>query len=299
MEYTYEQKLELANKVRSSNKNNKLSIPESYEAYLDKVDVKECHLATSHGETHYYKIQNKNKSTIAPLIVNVHGGGFCQGHQKRDIVFSSMLAVETGSVVLDIDYKLAPEYPFPITFDECYDLTKWASDNADELGIDKSKITLIGHSSGANIVAAVAMKVTKTKDFEVKLQIMDYPPTDLYTDPAEKPGAPENPAIPFERARAFNSLYTNTREEAKNPYVSMVFATSDMLKGMPDALVITGGLDQLHQEAEKYAFMMMEAGVKVTIKRYLNSNHGFIVYFKGDEWPDAHKLIINTINSYK
>lgn len=298
MEYTYEQKLELAQKVRASNKNNALPIPEAYEAYLEKVDVKGCYLETRHGQTHYYEVYNKDKKSVEPLIINIHGGGFCQGYQKRDTVFSAMLAVETGSTVLDLDYKLAPEYPFPIAFHECYDVAKWAYENADELGIDKSQITLIGHSAGANIVAAIAMEVIKTKEFEVKLQIMDYPPTDSYTDPAEKPGAPENPAIPYERARAFNSLYTTSREEAKNPYVSMVFATPDMLKGLPDALVITGELDQLHQEGEKYAFMMMEAGVKVTVKRYPNSPHGFVVYYKG-EWQEAHKLILSTINSYR
>ena len=68
-----------------------------------------------------------------------------------------------------------------------------------------------------------------------------------------------------------------------------------MLKGLPEALLITGGLDNLHEEAEKYGFMMMEAGVKITMKRFLNSNHAFIVRCTGDEWLEAHKLIAKTI----
>ncbi|WP_190972234.1 alpha/beta hydrolase [Clostridium sp. HV4-5-A1G] len=293
MEYTFEQKLELAKKVRV--RIGSVTIPEHYEAYLDKVEVKECYLKTRHDQTHYYKIQSKNKKSEAPLIMNIHGGGFCKGYEKVDTVFSSMLAVETGAVVLDLDYKLSPEYPFPVAYEEGYDLAKWAYGNAEDLGIDKSKIILCGHSSGGNIASAIAMESVKTKDFEVKFQILDYPPMDLYTDPADKPEASKS-YVPFEIVRAYNALYTATKEETKNPYVSPVFATQDMLQGLPDALVITAGLDALHNEAEKYAFMMMEAGVKVTIKKYPNSNHGFVIRYIGDEWPKAHKLIVETIN---
>lgn len=292
MDYTYEQKLELAKRARVQIA--PVVIPEKNEAYLEKVEVKECYLETRHGQTHYYMIQSKDRNSGGPLILNIHGGGFCKGIGKADTVFCSMLAVETGAVVLDIDYKLAPEYPFPVAYEESYDIAKWAYENAEGLGVDKSKLVLCGHSSGGNIAAAIAMEATKTKDLAIRLQVLDYPPMDLYTDPADKPEASKS-HVPFERARAYNALYTATREETKHPYVSMVFAEPDMLTGLPDALVITGGLDALHNEGEKYAFMMMEAGVKVTIKKFVNSNHGFIIYCIGDEWQEAHSLIVETI----
>jgi acetyl esterase len=294
MGLSYEEKLELAKMARVRVGHREL--PESYAAYLEKVDVKECELETRHGKTYYYHIINKEQKTGVPLVISIHGGGFCKGYVKADTAFSAMLAVETGAVVLDVDYKLAPEHAFPIAIEEVYDVAKWAYENADELGIDTSKIIIGGNSSGANIAAAVAMEVTKTKEFEIRLQVLDYPPMDLYTDPADKPEASKS-YVPFEQARAYNSLYTETEEETKNPYVSMVFASRDMLIGLPEALVITGDLDALHNETEKYAFMMMEAGVKVTIKKFLNSNHGFIVHCIGDEWQQAHKLIVDTINN--
>lgn len=292
MEYTFEQKLELAEKARV--RIAPTVIPERNEAYLAKVDMQDCYLETRHGQTHYFKFENKEKKSGVPLILTIHGGGFCKGVHKADNVFAAMLAVETGAVVFDLDYKLAPEYPFPVAYEEGYDLIKWAYENAEELGIDKSKIVICGNSSGGNIAAAIVMEAARTKDFEIRLQNLNYPPMDLYTDPADKPEAAKS-YVPFEVARAYNALYTTTQEETKNPYVSPVFATPDMLKGLPDSLVITAQNDALHNEGEKYAFMMMEAGVKVTTKRFKNSNHGFVVHYIGDEWAEAHKLIIDTI----
>ena len=291
MEYTYEEKLEIAKKIRESVKNKPMS--EYQKGYMEQVTVKECELETRHGKTKYYHVEGKNREDNSTLVVVIHGGGFCKGYSEVDAAFSAMIAVETNSLVLDVDYKLAPEYPFPVAFEETYDVVKWAYENAEKLGIDKSKIVLCGSSAGGNIAAAVAMKAVETKDFEIKLQVLNYPALDLYTDPAEKSEA-EKMYVPFEQARQYNSLYASSKEEAQNPYVSPVFATEDMLKGLPDTVFLTGGLDTLHTEAEKYAYMMIEAGVKVTIRRFLNSEHAFTVHCTG-EWLEAHKMIAKSI----
>lgn len=294
MKYTYEEKLEIAKEIRNNAKNKPMS--EYQRNYIEQVNINECELETRHGKTKYYQVEGENRKKNSSLVIIVHGGGFCKGHSEADKAFASMIAVETNSLILDVDYKLAPEYPFPVAYEEVYDVAKWAYENADKLGVDKSKIILCGSSAGGNIVAAVAMEANRTKEFEIKLQIFSYPVMDLYTDPAKKAEA-DKLYIPFEQSRKYNSLYISNEEEAKNPYVSMVFATEDMLKGLPDSLFITGGLDTLHVEAEKFAFMLMKAGVKVTIKRFLNSKHAFVVRCIGDEWLDAHKLITKTINN--
>jgi len=293
MEYTYEQKLEMAKNARVRIAPSQL--PESQLAYLDQVEITNCFLETRNGQTSYYLVENKEKKTLAPLIMSIHGGGFCKGYGKADTAFSAMLAVETGAVVLDLDYKLSPENPFPVAYEEGYDLLKWAYEHAEELGADKEKIILCGQSSGGNLAAVIAMEAAKTKEIKVRLQILNYPPMDVYTDPADKPEASKS-YIPFDKARAYNTLYIEKEEDAKNPYVSPIFATRDMLECLPDALVITAENDSLHNEAETYAVHMMEAGVKVTMKKFLNSNHGFIIYCMGDEWHNAHKLIIDAIN---
>lgn len=292
MSYTYKEKLKLAKMAR--NPINKRNISEYQKKYIEMANIEEKKIKTRHGETKYYHISSK-KSEKSSLIITVHGGGFCNLHSKADLAFAAMIAVETKALVLDVDYKLAPEYPFPIAYEEVYDLVKWAYNNAEMLGIDRDKIILCGNSAGGNIVAAVVMEVNKTKEFKVRFQILDYPPMDLYTDPEDKKES-EKLYISFERARAYNSLYIRDEKDRLNPYVSMVFATEKIIKGIPDTLIITAEQDALHLEAEKYAKMLLECGIKVTVKKYLKSTHGFIVYCIGEEWLDAHKLIIESIN---
>lgn len=292
--YTYEEKIQIANDIRNGVKDRPMS--EYQLNYMNQVSVRECELETRQGKTKYYEIEGMNRKENSSLVIMVHGGGFCKGYTEADRAFASMIAVETNALILDIDYKLAPEYPFPAAFEEVYDVTKWAYEHAEDLGIDKSKIILCGSSAGGNLAAATAMEAVKTKDFEIKLQILNYPALDLYTDPEEKAEGGIKSYIPFEQSRQYNSLYISSIEQSENPYVSLVFATEDMLKGMPDSLFITGGLDVLHTEAEKFAYMMIEAGNTVTTKRFLNSDHAFVVRCK-DEWLEAHKLIVKTINN--
>lgn len=270
-------------------------IPASQAAYIEKVQIEEKTIETRHGDTKVFHVTNKEQKANAPLIITVHGGGFCRPHNNGDMAFSSMIAYRTGAVVLDVDYKLTPDYKFPVPYEEVYDVAKWASQHADELGIDKDNIVLCGNSSGGNLVAATALKANEMQEFKIKLQVINYAPVDLYTDPEDKPEAYKS-YVPFEQARAYNGLYVS-HEEAKDPHVSMVFATKEMMEGLPQALVISADNDSLHNELEKYAIMMMEAGVKVTMRKFLKSNHGFVVFCMGEEWEEAHQLIIDTINN--
>lgn len=293
MNKTFEEKVEVAKKIRASGKTSK--IPKECEDYMEKVDIEDCHCMTRNGDTHYYLIKPKQKKALAPLILNLHGGGFCQGHARRDNIFSAIIACKTGAVVIDLDYMLAPEHPFPIAYQEGYDLLKWAYEHADALGVDKTKFVTCGHSAGGNLAAVIAMEAVRTKEFKIRLEILDYPPTDMVTDPADKPETDLTPSV-LERLRAFNSLYT---DEPGNPYVSIVLAPPETLKDMPETLVITAGHDMLHYEGEKFAFKLADAGVKVTMKKFINSVHGFVIYCIGDEWQKAHDLIVETICNIK
>ena len=289
---TFKDKMDLAHELRSTD-TLEMELPDGYEAYPEKTNRKEQWIETSAGETRIYVIRPKELQGESPLYINIHGGGFVRPHLNRDILFTSKIACETGCTAIDVDYKLAPEYPYPAAFYECYDVVKWAFEHAKELQIDPSRVIVGGHSSGGNLTAALALKANETGEFRILLQILDYPPMDLYTDPMDKE-RDGIMVIPPERARAFNALYVDDRRKAMEPFASPVFATAEQLKGLPDALVITAGEDSLKLEAERYAASMIAAGVKVTAKRFVSSRHGFMAHCL-DEYEEGHQLYIDAI----
>lgn len=285
---TQEEKLQLAEKVRSSSKVEPYT-PVWYQDYRERVEVQETYIPTSEGDSHVYFIRQKGQNERLPLYINIHGGGFVRYHYPRDIFFCSRMVCETNCMAIDVDYKLAPEYPYPTAFHECYDVVKWAADHAEELNIDPDRIVVGGHSSGATLTAALVLKANETKEFHIRMQLLDYPPMDVYTDPADKMVGGDA-VISVERARAFNALYVDP-ERANEPYASPVFADKEMMTGLPETLVITAGKDMLRFEGKQYAEKLREAGVNVTVQEFANSNHGFTVNC-ADEYEEAQELYI-------
>lgn len=292
---TQEEKLALATKVRTKS----MFEPEFSDSYLknlEKVEIEEQNILTREGLTHIFILKAKERTENCPVYINIHGGGYVRGHEHRETIFSSRIVSDIKGIGIDIDYRLAPEYPFPVAFNESYDVVKWVFDNAVMLGIDSRKVIVGGHSAGGNLTAAIAMKAQETGDFHMLLQIMNYPATDNVTDPAKRQGAAEN-VLPPDRIRTFMTLYTDDNQETANsPYVSMLFAPDSLLQGLPDALIITAGRDSFRFEGEQYGARLVANGVVVTEKRFLNSNHGFLTYCK-DEWNEAQLLILDVIES--
>lgn len=222
-----------------------------------------------------------------PLVINFHGGGFIRGWDIRSGFFCRKLALAHQCVVWDVDYRVAPEAPFPTAVLESYRVAAYAFEHARELGIDPARIILAGHSAGANLAATVCMRAGETRAFRPAGLIMDYPPLDVYTDPASKPRE-EGDSAP-EDANIYNASYCQ-KGEGKNPYASPVFAELSMLKHFPETLMITCQLDKLCREGERFASMLVEAGITVTCRRFVNSLHGFTVS-RTDEWQGAMELI--------
>lgn len=291
MNLTMTDMLEMAKMLRNSSKFKIEIIPE-HESCIASVLCEKRSIVTREGVSEFYLITPEKVKTPCPLYINIHGGGFVKGHSPMDNAFCSMISSKLGCRVIDIDYRLAPEHPFPAALNECYDIVKWVFENARELGIDRGKIAVGGHSAGGNLAAAVTLMANQSKDFQILLQILDYPFLDAVTDPADK--VSETDILPVERMRAFNKLYTQNDEDLDNPFISLVCAKEEMLRGLPPALVITAGLDCLRFEGGKYASMLAQAGVEVRVKRFLKSNHGFTVYCV-QEYAEAQKLIADTL----
>ena len=283
--------MEAAKQLRASSIVQTQLTPEM-ESYLEKVIWYESTIPTREGDSHVYMVEPKGKKEKYPLFVNIHGGGFVRGYQKRDTIFSAYIADSLGCKVIDIDYRLAPEYPFPIPVNECYDVVKWAFHNAESLKIDTERIAVGGHSAGGNLTAAIALMANQTKHFKLCYQIMDYPFLDAMTDPAEK--IAEGSIFPVDRMKNFSACYLENEEDYSNPFHSLVCAEKEQLKGLPPALIITAGKDVLRHEAERYALMLIHAGVRVTMKSYMESDHGFMIHGL-DEFREARDLVVDEL----
>jgi len=288
MRLSYADKLRLAEQIRNTTP-IRAQIDPAYQAFLDQVVINRRSIETREGLTPVFIVRTAGQESGGPLIVNFHGGGFCIGHHERDLVFSAKMAVRTGGVVVDVDYRLAPEYGYPVAIHEGYDVVRWCFQHADELGGHDQRVIVIGHSAGASIVGAVCLKSNETKDFKVDLQILDYPATDLTQ--AKETGLSQEKG----RGAAFRTLYTDDIEEiVRSPYVSLVFAAKEQLTGMPDALLITAEHDPLRFEAHRYGENLKAAGVTVTERCFPDSAHGFVIYGNGRR-DEAHEFMIRMI----
>lgn len=252
-------------------------------------------IPTRDGETHVFVYKPHSEKEILPLYINIHGGGFVKGHRQQDIVFCKNICSRAECVVVDIDYTTAPEQKYPYALHQCYDVVKWAYQNPEKLTIDRKKIAVGGHSAGGNFTAALAIMANQTKEFEIKLQILDYPPVDLYSPPELKRNAYTNKRVLPERGRLYNDLYIDEGQRLE-PTASSLFAPEEMLFGLPPALVITCGDDSLGEEAERYAARLIQAGVPITACRFLNSHHGFTVR-RLDEFEQAEQMILNALSA--
>lgn len=290
---TYEEKLKTAEKLRASNFVEPV-FSEEYLSFQNLVYIEDTYISTSEGRTHVFIHRAHNRGDSCPVFVNIHGGGFVRPHMPCNRYFSARVAAEIKGIVVDIDYRLAPEYPYPTAFNECFDVIEWVYDNAADSGASDDNIIIGGHSAGANLTLAVVMKRKFMRKKLPKLQILDFGAFDMATDPSEKEGASEN-VLSVERIKAFNLLYTdNDPKILYSPYCSPVYCPDEEFIGLPQTLIITAGRDSLKDEAEALGRRFAEQGTAVTLKRFLNSNHGFTVQCTG-EWEASQQLILDTV----
>ncbi|MCA2013592.1 alpha/beta hydrolase [Cereibacter sphaeroides] len=269
------QRLELAAQLRGTNLVETNLTPE-LEADLDLCTAEERFIPTRAGETRIVVVTPKAPATgPRPLFLNIHGGGFVRPYQHRDTVFCAHLATRLDAVVIDLDYRLAPEFPFPTALHEGYDIARWAIANAKSLGADPSRFALGGHSAGGNLTAAICLMAKESGDFTPLGQLITYPMVDAVT-PAEEKLEPHS-IFPAARIRAFSALYAGVEENLYNPLLSPLLATDEALTDLPPALIITAGLDPLRFEAQKYAGRLIMRGNDVTVRQYADADHGFLI----------------------
>ncbi len=207
-----------------------------------------------------------------PLLVYYHGGGWVIGDLETHDGLCRFLAEHSGCRVLSVDYRLAPEYPFPAAIEDACAAFSWAAEQAGELGADPARIAVGGDSAGGNLSAAVSLQM-RGGDVRPAMQLLLYPVTDAVGGQTSRDTFAEGFLLTRNDMDWFEGHYIPDGCEEADPRVSMRRAQD--VSNLPPAYVATAGFDPLRDEGETYAARMREAGVHVALQRHPGLIHGF------------------------
>jgi acetyl esterase len=205
-----------------------------------------------------------------PLIVNFHGGGFVAGDPRQSEWWCSSIAHGARAIVVSVDYRLAPEHPFPTPVEDCYAATVWAVEHAGDLGADGARLAVMGDSAGGNLAAVVCLMARDRGGPEIAFQVLLYPVLDFVNS---YPSEDENEFAPMLGKADLHARATYCPGDASEPYASPLLAKHDSL---PPALIQTAEHDPLRDQGPAYAEALRAAGIDVRLTNYFDAVHGYI-----------------------
>ncbi|MDO5560893.1 MAG: alpha/beta hydrolase [Oscillospiraceae bacterium] len=223
------------------------------------------------------RIYEPKEKTRTQLLLFFHGGGWVTESVDTYNRVCVNLANHTGCRVMSVEYRLAPENPFPDGLDDCYAVAHNILSQPQLLGIETSDVVLIGDSAGGNFAAVISMVIRDIGEYNIKKQILIYPATyNIHDDTS-----------PFDSVKKFGTdylltsrhiceymdMYVTDKACLNTPYIAPLLAES--FTGLPDTLVITAEFDPLRDEGEMYAQKINQAGGSAHVHRVHDAIHGF------------------------
>ena len=230
--------------------------------------------------------QRLNGDSDRPAIVYFHGGGWVVGNLDTHDGTCRYIAASAGCVVVSVDYRLAPEHPFPAAPEDSIAAYAWVLEHAPQLGIDPERVGVMGDSAGGNLAAVVAQQAAPRGLTRPKLQCLVYPATDMSLDSPSHHAFAKGFVLSHESMVYFRNAYSADPDDWVDPMMAPIRATD--LSGLSPALVYTAGFDPLRDEGRAYAAALTEAGVSVTERCYHDRVHGF---FGMGIFPGALQII--------
>lgn len=211
-----------------------------------------------------------------PALLYFHGGGWVLNNLDTHDHVCRSLCLGAGCVVVSVDYRLAPENKFPASVVDCYEATKWVSENSEAIKVDPLRIAVAGDSAGANLATAVSLTARDIGGPSISFQLLVCPVTDLSSFDREScKRYADGYFLTLAEMKWFRELYVEKPEDVYDPRVSPLLARD--LSGLPDSLIITAEFDVLRDEGEKYAERLQSHGVSVQCSRYNGMIHDFFL----------------------
>lgn len=214
--------------------------------------------------------------SCSPAMIYFHGGGWVLGSILTHDAYCRALAAESGVAIVSVDYRLAPEHPFPAAADDAVDVTRWVQQGGLSQ-VDGDRIGVGGDSAGGNLAAVVCQQLLRedngATDSKLRCQLLIYPIVDCDNDTPSYRENGEGYLLTKETMDWFWDNYCVDAAKRLDPKASP--ARSRDLRGMPPTLVLTAEYDPLRDEAEVYARRLGDSGANVELKRYDGMVHGF------------------------
>jgi acetyl esterase len=210
-----------------------------------------------------------------PCLVYMHGGGFMQGSLNSWDHFLRDLVRQSGVAVMSVDYRLSPEYKFPVAFDETVAMVRLMAKNGADQGIDPCRLAVGGDSAGANLALAAALALRDAGERPLSFQLLIY---GVYSAEVESPSWQRfgrGAGLSQTQFRWILETYLDNPQQAEDWRVAPILAD---LKGLPPAHLIVGSLDPLLDDSNNLHAKLKKAGVPVNLTVYQGINHGFIRY---------------------
>jgi acetyl esterase len=226
-----------------------------------------------------------------PVVMYFHGGGWVLGSANTHDRLVRDLVSQTRAAFVFVKFTNSPEAQFPVPIEQSYAATKYVAEHAKELGFDSSRLAVAGDSVGGNMAAAVTLLAKEHNGPAIAYQVLFYPVTDANFDNGSYTKFANGPWLTKPAMEWFWDAYAPNKEDRKKPTASPLQATTDQLKGLPPALVITDENDVLRDEGEAYARKLVQAGVDVTAVRYLATFHDFVMLNGLADTPAAKSAI--------
>lgn len=208
-----------------------------------------------------------------PVLVYFHGGGWVFGNLDQVDRVCRALANAVPCVVVNVDYRLAPEHKFPAAAEDAYATAKYVAEHADEFQGDASRIAVGGDSAGGNLAAVACLMARDRGGPNLAFQLMIYPVIDYEDERPSMSEYAEDHLLTRAAMSYFWNQYVSSPEQARHPYASPIRAES--LAGLPPAMVITAECDPIRDQGEAYARRLEEAGIPVVLRRYEGAIHAF------------------------
>ena len=209
-----------------------------------------------------------------PAMAYFHGGGWVTGNLDTHDSLCRRLAVALRGVVVAVDYRLAPEHPFPAAVDDAWTAVRWLAEHAAEFGVPDGRVLVGGDSAGGALAAAVAFRARDTRDVRIAAQLLLYPVLShkLTTESYEL--FADGYLLTRAAMAWFWQHYAPRESDRSHPEASPLCATD--LSGLPPAVIVAAGYDPLRDEARAYASRLKDAGTPARLLEYPTQVHDFL-----------------------